>query len=87
MTKLDVQGNRNLGDAPEGVAFPRALGGMNSLRDLLLHDCGLRAIPAFVGDLPSLERLTVDAEDNTQVGVQALDFLLEGCPRLREVRF
>ena len=43
-------------------AFPLALRGMTSLRYINLNSCGLRAAPAFVAALRSLE--TADLEDN-----------------------
>jgi len=58
---------------------------MESLRVLYLHECGLRAVPAFVGELKSLEILDLSYND-FQIDTATLDFLIKGCPRLREVR-
>ena len=81
---LDLAYNKNLGNAPQGEAFPAELGKMESLRVLNLSSCGLRAVPAFVGELESLESL--DLCNNYALQIDApLDFLIRGCPRLREV--
>jgi hypothetical protein len=57
---------------------------MKSPRLLDLRRCGLHAVPAFVGELESLERLDLSYH---HLEIDApLDFLIEGCPRLREVR-
>ena len=69
---------------PQDEAFPAELAGMESLRELNLSNCGLRAVPAFVGGLESLERL--DLSHNNEEICATLDILIEGCPRLREVR-
>ena len=58
LTKLDLCGNWNLGNAPQDEAFPAELRKMKSLRDLNLAECGLHTVPAFVGELKSLEVLT-----------------------------
>ena len=50
-------------------AFPLALRGMASLRYINLNSCGLRAVPAFVASLRSLE--TADLEDNELGGAGA----------------
>ena len=56
---------------------------MKSLRVLILSHCGLRTVPAFVGELESLELLDLSYND---VQIDAtLDSLIKGCPRLREV--
>ena len=84
LTKLDLATNNNLGKAPEEEAFPAELGNMKSLRELSLSSCGLRTVPAFVGELESLEVLDL-TENDVQI-YTSLDFLVEGCPRLRKVR-
>ena len=56
---------------------------MGSLQVLALSYCGLRAVPAFVGELQSLERL--DLSYNDQQIFATLDILIEDCPRLRDV--
>ena len=58
---------------------------MDSLRVLYLHECGLRAVPAFVGELKSLEILDLSYND-FQIDTATLDFLIKGCPRLGDVR-
>ena len=55
-----------------------------SLRVLALSDCGLRTIPAFVGELESLVVLDLFGDD-FQIN-SPLDFLIKGCPRLRELK-
>ena len=85
LKKLDVSYDSVLGAAPEDVAFPRALGGMKSLRELELFWCGLRTVPAFVGELSALERLDLSCKDEMQIDAP-LVFLLEGCPGMREVK-
>ena len=82
---LDDLGNENLGNAPQGEAFPAALGRKTSLRDLNLRYCGLRAVPAFVGELESLESLDLSLNE-LQIDATTLDFLIERCPRLRVVK-
>ena len=84
LTKLDLHGNRYLGNAPQDEAFPAELGRMKSLRYLSIADCGLRAVPAFVGELRSLETLHLVYNDDLQLDA-TLDLLVEGCPRLRTV--
>ena len=69
------------------MTFPRALGGMKSLRRLDLCRCNLRAIPAFVRELGSLEILGLEGNRKLQIDASDVDFLLEGCPRLRDVSF
>ena len=56
---------------------------MTYLRELNLSACGLYAIPPFVGKLKSLEVLEISA-NGLEIDAP-LDFLIEGCPRLREV--
>ena len=56
---------------------------MRSLRDLRLSRCGLRTVPAFVGELESLEIL--DLSSNDFLIDAPLDFLVEGCPGLSYV--
>ena len=83
LTKLNLSGSSNLGNAPQDVTFPAELGKMKSLRVLILSHCGLRTVPAFVGELESLELLDLSYND---VQIDAtLDSLIKGCPRLREV--
>ena len=83
LTKLDVSYNNYLGDVPQDEAFPAELGKMKSLRVLSLASCNLRIVPAFVGELESLEALDL-SWNNFQIDAP-LDFLIKGCPRLREV--
>ena len=69
----------------EDDVFPPALGtGLRSLRELDLSFCDLRAVPAFLGGLYSLEVLSLN-QNKIRVDAQP-DFLLDGCPRLREVK-
>ena len=82
MTSLDLSRNENLGST--GEAFPAELGKMKSLRVLDLSHCGLRAVPAFLGELKSLKVLNLSCNFNLQIDAP-LDFLIEGCPRLRKV--
>jgi len=83
LTKLNLSGSSNLGNAPQDATFPAELGKMKSLRVLILSHCGLRTVPAFVGELESLELLDLSYND---VQIDAtLDSLIKGCPRLREV--
>ena len=56
---------------------------MKSLRALGLAGCGLRTVPAFVGELQSLERLELSY--NRQI-YATLDILIKDYHRLREVR-
>ena len=84
LTALSLNGNENLGTVPEGEAFPAELGNLKSLRDLSLIFCGLRSVPAFLGELKSLEVL--DLSFNGEGISASLDFLIKGCPRLREVK-
>ena len=83
---LQVSYNKDLGAAPQGEAFPPELKGMKSLRELDLCWCGLRRVPAFVGELKSLEVLDLGCDEPLQIDASTLDLLLEGCPRLRKVR-
>ena len=83
LTKLDLGGNITLGFTPEDEAFPAELGNMASLRKLDLHQCHLRTVPAFVGELKSLEVL--DLSFSHEAIVASLDFLIRGCPLLRWV--
>ena len=84
LTRLDLSENETLGN--EGEAFPADLGKMKSLRELNLSFCRrLSTVPAFVGELESLESL--DLSWNRELQIDApLDFLIKGCPRLRNVR-
>ena len=85
LTKLDLSRNRTLGATlPAGEAFPAELGKMKSLRDLQLNKCGHRTVPAFVGELESLEVLNLSFVAEAQIRTP-LDFLIKGCPRLRVV--
>ena len=85
LTKLDLSRNETLGSTlPVDEAFPAELGKMKSLRVLDLSFCCLRAVPAFVGELESLEIFYLCDNDHLQIHAP-LDFLVEGCPRLREV--
>ena len=84
LEKLDLSGNADLGEEPVDEAFPAALGKMKSLRELDLSNCELRAVPTFVGELKSLEVLNLSWNEDLEID-SPLDFLVEGCPRLREV--
>ena len=84
LTDLKLAGNMHLGNAPQDEAFPAELGRMKSLRLLALAFCGLRAVPAFVGGLQSLERLGLSSE--LQVDTATFDVPIEGCPRLRRAK-
>lgn len=57
---------------------------MKSLRVLGLKNCFLRTVPSFLGGLESLESLNLESNDILQIH-DPLDFLIDGCPRLREV--
>ena len=81
---LDLGANENLFNAPEDEAFPVFLGEMESLRVVNLSRCRLRSVPAFIGKLKSLEVL--DLSYNLVMICSTLDFLIEGCPSLREMR-
>ena len=81
LTMLDLTSNPTLGNP----AFPAELGNMKSLRELRLIHCGLRAVPAFIGELESLEIFDLCYNSHLQIHAP-LDFLVEGCPRLRKVR-
>ena len=84
LRKVDLSRRDDSGRAPEDKAFPAELGNMRFLRELNLGNCALRAVPAFVSELESLEVL--DLSDNDPQICATLDFLLMGCPRLRELR-
>ena len=56
---------------------------MQSLQYLNLFCCGLRAVPAFVGELKSLESLLLSRNDEQIFAT--LDFLVKASPRLRKV--
>ena len=84
LTDLNLAGNMHLGNAPQDEAFPAELGRMKSLRLLALAFCGLRAVPAFVGGLESLEILGLSSE--LQVDAATFDVPIEGCPRLRRAK-
>ena len=58
---------------------------MKSLRVLNLSSCYLRAVPAFVGELESLEVLNL-AWSDFEIDATTLEFLISGCPRLREAK-
>ena len=81
---LDLSCNESLGAAPDDVVFPQELKGLKSLRELLLINCGLRRVLAFVCELSSLEEIRLDYNPGLQVNAQ-LDDLLECCPHLRVV--
>ena len=85
LTRLNLGHNNELGNALHaGEAFPAALGKMKSLRELDLRYCGLRAVPAFIGELESLEVLHLAWNDDLEIG-SPFHLLIEGCPNLREV--
>lgn len=71
LTKLDLSANENLGAAPEDLVFPRTHGGMKSLRELNLGSCDIHAVPAFVGELRSLESLDLSFGDDFQIDASA----------------
>jgi Leucine Rich repeats (2 copies) len=73
----------DLGNAHEDEAFPPELGRMKYLRVLVLSHCGLGTVPVFVGELKSLEIL--DLSYNDLQNDAPLDFLIKGCPRLRQI--
>jgi hypothetical protein len=77
---------RSRGRAPPDGAFPAELKGMKSLRELSFEWCGLRRVPAFIGELKSLECLDLSWNLPLQIDALTFDLLLEGCPRLREVK-
>ena len=81
--KLELPGS-SLGIAPEEEALPAELGNMTSPRHLNIQSCGLLTVPAFVGELASLEIFNL-SESHQQISAP-LGFLIQGCPRLREVR-
>ena len=81
LEELAVSSNAALGPAPDDVAFPPGLKGMNSLRLLYLQDCDLRRVPAFVRELSSLEEIMLDSNERMQIDAP-LDDLVECCPRL-----
>ena len=81
LKNLMLFGKRYLGNA----VFPAELGNLKSLRHLDLAHCGLHAVPAFVGELESLEYLDLSFNDALEIRAP-LDFLIEGCPFLGEVR-
>ena len=85
LTRLDLSFNKNLWYTPIDQVFPAELGKLRSLRDLNLSFCRLRAVPAFVGELEALEVLDLSGNDGLQF-TAPLDYLVTGCPRLREVR-
>ena len=69
-------------------ASPAAAGcGCGGPLDVFLNllGCGLRAVPAFVGELESFEVLDL-CQNYLQIDAATFDVLIEGCPRLREVR-
>jgi hypothetical protein len=84
LTQLEVLAvplNLALGVAPDDVAFPKELKGMNSPRELHLRNCSLRRVPEFVRELSSLEKILLDNNPDLQFDAP-LDYLLECCPRL-----
>jgi len=80
---INLAGNMDLGNAHEDEAFPPELGRMKYLRVLVLSHCGLGTVPVFVGELKSLEIL--DLSYNDLQNDAPLDFLIKGCPRLRQI--
>ena len=85
LTMLDLFLKVDGDDAPpaDEVQFPAELGKLKSLRHLGLNGC-FRSVPAPVRKFKSLERLGLGFHADAQIGAP-LDFLIEGCPRLREV--
>ena len=85
LTMLDLYLKVDDDDAPpaDEVQFPAELGKLKSLRHLGLNGC-FRSVPAPVRKFKSLERLGLGFHADAQIGAP-LDFLIEGCPRLREV--
>jgi len=77
LTKLDVSCTGDLGDAPQDEAFPAELGKLKSLRFLALGGRGLRAVPAFVGGLQSLEVLFLTGNENLRDAPQDEPFPAE----------
>ena len=61
----------DLSDNPQ--IDPSGLGGMSSLKQLMLLDCGLREVPSFTGDLPALAYL--DVSGNSIKRLDNLPFL------------
>ena len=91
LTGLALGGNEDLGKTPEDEAFPAELKKMKSLRELYFgtgggrgSGCGLRTVPAFVGEQESLETLDLSHNEDLQIDA-SLDFLIEKFPRLRSV--
>ena len=56
---------------------------MKSQRVLTLRCCSLCTVPAFVGELKSLEVILFGNDERIY---NTLDFLIKGCPRLRVVK-
>ena len=78
---LDLSFNEDL----ENAGLPAELANLKTLRRLRLSNCGLRTVPAFIGELKSLELLDLSCNDRLQFDAP-LDFLIEGCPRLRQLK-
>ena len=85
LTMLELYLKVDGDDAPpaDEVQFPAELGKLKSLRRLSLNGC-FRSVPARVSKFKSLESLRLAFHADAQIGAP-LDFLIEGCPRLREV--
>ena len=80
LTYLDIGGNFELGNAPVDRAFSALLGRkLESLHFLNLGACGLRAVPAFVGGLESLEIPNLSCSFNELS--TTLDILIRGAAR------
>ena len=85
LTKLNLAFNDELAiRIPADDALPTESGKLRSLRIVNLVGCAFETVPAFLGELQSLELLDLSSNDDLQI-VVPLDFLVEGCPRLREV--
>ena len=83
LTMLDLFLKVDGDDAPpaDEVQFPAELGKLKSLRHLSLQG-HFRSVPAPVSKFKSLESLGLAFHADAQIGAP-LDFLIEGCPRLR----
>ena len=86
LTNLHLSVNQALGNAPQDEAFPAELGRMKSLRELLLHYSGLRAVPAFVGELESLEKLGLSGNMNLRNAPQDEAFPAELGRKMKSLR-
>jgi len=102
LTKLDLSYNKKLEALPAELgkmkslreldldhcrflAISASVGELRSLESLKLSWNRLSSLPKELGELKSLEVLDLYRNNDLQVDAP-LDFLLEGCPRLREVR-